>query len=218
MADTLTLTLEPRTVLGKKVKSLRKAGIIPVHIYGQGIKSQALQCASKTLYRVLAQAGMNTPISLTIPGQKDQRLTFVREIQWDPLRGDMLHVDFLHVDVANEITASVPIVLTGDSPAVRVVAGASVVQLLRELEVRALPLDIPSEIAVSLELIEDVGDVIRVADTSIPDNVILTTDQDELIARLDIAREEEAPVSADELELGEGVEGGQESDSDSESA
>ena len=218
MADTLTLTLEPRTVLGKKVKSLRKAGIIPVHIYGQGIESQALQCEGKTLYRVLAQSGMNTPISLTIPGQKDQRLTFVREIQWDPLRGDMLHVDFLHVDVANEITASIPIVLTGDSPAVRVVAGASVVQLLRELEVRALPLDIPSEIAVSLELIEDVGDVIRVADASIPDNVILTTDQDELIARLEIAREEEVPVSADELELGEGVEEGQESDPDAESA
>ena len=210
MADTLTLTLEPRTLLGKKVKSLRKAGIIPVHLYGQGIDSQALQCEGKTLYRILAQSGMNTPISLTIPGQKGQKLTFVREIQWDPLRGDMLHVDFLHVDVANEITASIPIVLTGDSPAVRVIASATVVQLLRELEVRALPLDIPGEIAVNLELIQELGDVIRVADAPIPDNVIPITDPDELIARLEIPREEEVETPADQLELGEDSDEGQE--------
>ncbi len=210
MADTLTLTLEPRTLLGKKVKSLRKAGIIPVHLYGQGIDSQALQCEGKTLYRILAQSGMNTPISLTIPGQKGQKLTFVREIQWDPLRGDMLHVDFLHVDVANEITASIPIVLTGESPAVRVVFGATVVQLLRELEVRALPLDIPGEIAVNLELIQGPGDVIRVSDAHIPDNVTTITDPEELIARLEIAREEEVEAPADQLELGEGSDEGQE--------
>ena len=145
MADTLTLTLEPRTVLGKKVKSLRKAGIIPVHIYGQGIESQALQCEGKTLYRVLAQAGMNTPISLTLPGQKDQRLTFVREIQWDPLRGDMLHVDLPPRGCGQRDHG-----LRSHHPHRRLprgpgCVGASVVQLLRELEVRALPLDIPQK-------------------------------------------------------------------------
>ena len=86
MAGTTTLTLEPRTLMGKKVKQLRKEGIIPVHLYGRGVDSQSLQCDGKTLLGVLTQAGMNTPIAVTITGQKRQELAFVREIQWDPLR------------------------------------------------------------------------------------------------------------------------------------
>jgi len=203
MADTLTLTLEPRTLLGKKVKSLRKAGIVPVHLYGQGLESQALQCDKKTLLRVLTQAGMNTPISVTINGQDGQQLTFVREIQWDPVRGEMFHVDFLHVDVSNEITASVPITLTGDAPAVRLVVGGAVVQLLRELEIRALPLDMPSELTVNLEKIAEPDDVIRVSDISLPANVASLADLEEVIARLEIARVE--PVAEEAVEEVEGA-------------
>ena len=138
MADTLTISLDPRTVTGKKVKNLRKAGIIPVHLYGQGTDSQTLQCEAKTLYRLLSQAGMNTPITVSIPGQDDEKLTFIREIQWHPVRGELLHVDFLNVDVANEINTTVPITLVGDAPAVHIVPDSSVVQLMREVEVRAL--------------------------------------------------------------------------------
>ncbi len=201
MADTLTLTLEPRTVLGKKVKSLRKAGIVPAHLYGAGAGSQALQCDAKTLIKVLSEAGMNTPISVTISGQREKRLTFVREIQWDPVRGDMLHVDFLHVDVANEITASVPIVLTGESPAARMVADGAVVQLLRELEVQALPLDIPQEISIDLAAIQEPGDVIRVGAAPLPANVVALTDPEEMIARLEISQAE-AAAPGDEEGLG----------------
>jgi large subunit ribosomal protein L25 len=151
MADTLTVSLDPRSLVGKKVKNLRKAGIIPVHLYGQGVDSQALQCEAKTLYRLLSEAGMNTPITVTVPGQEEPKLTFIREIQWDPVRGELLHVDFLNVDVANEITTLVPISLTGDAPAVHTTPDATVVQLLREVEVRALPLDVPSEIPVGAD-------------------------------------------------------------------
>ena len=190
MADTLTLTLQPRTILGKKVKSLRKAGIIPVHLYGQSVNPQALQCDGKTLLRVIAQSGMNTPISVHIEDQEDERLTFVREIQWDPKRGDLIHVDFLHVDVSNEITAAVPITLTGEAPGARLVANATIVQLLREVEVRSLPLDIPPGFSVSLEIIAQPEDVIRVSDLSLPPNVLPLTDTEEVIARLEISRVE----------------------------
>jgi len=188
MVDTLTLTLQPRTILGKKVKSLRKAGIIPVHLYGQSINPQALQCDGKTLLRVIAQSGMNTPISVHIEDQEAERLTFVREIQWDPKRGDLIHVDFLHVDVSNEITAAVPITLTGEAPGARLAANATIVQLLREVEVRSLPLDIPPGISVSLEIIAQPEDVIRVSDLSLPPNVLPLTDTEEVIARLEISR------------------------------
>ena len=206
MADTLTLTLDPRTLLGKKVKNLRKAGIIPVHLYGQGVDSQALQCEAKTLYRLLAEAGMNTPITVNIPGQEETKLTFIREIQWHPVRGELLHVDFLNVDVANEITTSVPVTLTGDAPAVHTVPDATVAQLLREVEVSALPLDVPSEIPVDLGLLVEAGDAIRLSDITLPEGVTPLTDADEVIARIEIVRAEIVEEVEEEelLEEGEG--------------
>ena len=207
MADTLTISLDPRTLTGKKVKNLRKAGIIPVHLYGQGVESQALQCEAKTLYRILSQAGMNTPITVSIPGQEDEKLTFIREIQWHPVRGELLHVDFLNVDVANEITTTVPITLVGDAPAVHTVPDSSVVQLMREVEVRALPLDVPSEITADISLIEDAGDVVRLGDVSLPEGVVFLAEDDEAIARLEIARAEVVEeVEEEAMELGEGEE------------
>ncbi len=203
MADTLTISLDPRTVIGKKVKNLRKAGIIPVHLYGQGVDPQSLQCEAKTLYRLLSEAGMNTPISVTVPGQEGQKLTFVREIQWDPVKGALLHVDFLNVDVANEITAMVPIVLTGEAPAVQTTPDASVGQLLREVEVRALPLDVPSEFAVDLGMIVEPGDVIRLSDLTLPDRVSSITDLDEVIVRIEIMRIEVEVEEEEPLEMGE---------------
>ncbi len=207
MADTLTISLDPRTLTGKKVKNLRKAGIIPVHLYGQGVESQALQCEAKTLFRILSQAGMNTPITVSIPGQDDEKLTFIREIQWHPVRGELLHVDFLNVDVANEITTAVPITLTGDAPAVHTVPDSSVVQLMREVEVRALPLDVPSEITADIGLIQEAGDVVRLGDVAPPEGVVFLADEDEAIARLEIARAEIVEeVEEEAMELGEGEE------------
>lgn len=204
MADTLTITLDPRTVLGKKVKNLRKAGVIPVHLYGQGADSQALQCEAKTLYRILAEAGMNTPISVTIPGQEEQKLTFIREIQWHPVRGELLHVDFLNVNVADEMTATVPITLTGDAPAVHTTPDSSIVQLLREVEVRALPLDVPSELTADLGLIIEPGDVVRLSDIEMSDSVTPLIGEDEVVARLEITRAEVEEEPEDEmLEMGE---------------
>lgn len=207
MADTLTISLDPRTLTGKKVKNLRKAGIIPVHLYGQGVESQALQCEAKTLFRILSQAGMNTPITVSISGQDDEKLTFIREIQWHPVRGELLHVDFLNVDVANEITTAVPITLTGDAPAVHTVPDSSVVQLMREVEVRALPLDVPSEITADIGLIQEAGDVVRLGDVALPEGVVFLADEDEAIARLEIARAEIVEeVEEEAMELGEGEE------------
>ena len=201
MAETITLTLEPRTVLGKKVRALRREGIIPVHLYGRGVESQPLQCDGKILLRALATAGMNLPISVTIPGQKDQELAFARDIQWDSVRGEMLHVDFLRVDVSLVVTASVPIILTGTAPAGRLADG-TVVQPLRNLDVQALPLDMPSDLTVDLEKIAKLDDVIRASDIILPPNVTIITDAEETVARYQIVREEvsEVPISEqDEL-------------------
>lgn len=205
MAEKITLTLDPRTVLGKKVRALRREGIIPVHLYGRGVKSQPLQCDGKVLLRALVTAGMNLPISVNISGQKDQELAFARDIQWDPVRGEMLHVDFLRVDVSLVVTASVPIVLTGTAPAERLADG-TVVQPLRHLDVQALPLDMPSDLTANLEKIAKLDDTIRARDITLPPNVTLITHPEATVARYQIVREEIAEVTVEEQDGVPGLE------------
>ena len=82
----IQLDLEVRVILGKKVKTLRKAGIIPVHLYGPGVDDKALQCDQSTLIRALSQAGGTTPIIINVPGEVTDQLVFAREIQWEPVR------------------------------------------------------------------------------------------------------------------------------------
>ncbi len=115
----IKLTLDPRDILGKKVKQLRNTGTIPVHLYGPGLESRPLQCAQPILIRALSQAGGTTPITITVPGENGEQLTFAREIQWDPLTGNILHVDFLAVQANQPVSAQVPISLAGDSPGAR---------------------------------------------------------------------------------------------------
>lgn len=199
MAETVTLTLERRTVLGKKVRRLRKAGIIPVHLYGKNIDPQFLQCEGKTLLKVLTQAGMNTPVTVSIEGdeQGSEQIAFVREIQFDPKRGDMVHVDFLHVELSQEISASVPIVTTGVSAGARALNG-SIVQLLFALEVRALPLDIPAEIEADLATLKTLDDVIRVKDLPLPTNVLNLIDEEAAVARIEVVRSADIETPVDE--------------------
>ena len=187
----IKLALDPRDILGKKVKQLRKSGTIPVHLYGPGLESRPLQCDQSLLIRALSQAGGTTPINITVPGESGEQLTFAREIQWDPLRGNILHVDFLAVQANQPVSAQVPISLVGDSPGARE-AGGTVVQQLRELTVEALPLEIPSTIEVDLWQLTDPNGTIRAGDLILGANVTLVTDSEEVVARIEVLRVEEA--------------------------
>ncbi len=195
------LEVDPRDVLGKKVKALRRAGLVPVHLYGQELESRPLQCEQRTLVRALSQAGGNTPIVLTVQGESGEQLTFAREIQWDPVRGNILHVDFLAVSATVLVTAQVPIVVTGDSPGARD-AGGTTVQSLFEIDVEALPLEMPGEISINLDDLVDPNGTIRVGDIQLPGNVTVLTDPDTTIIRIEVARAEEV-VEGEEAPTGE---------------
>ena len=110
------LELQPRELLGKKVGRLRRAGIVPVHLYGPSVESRSLQCAARTLVTALAAAGASSPINVTIEGETETHLAFAREIQWDPTRDTVLHVDLLAADVSRAVTAQVNLVLEGEAP------------------------------------------------------------------------------------------------------
>ena len=185
--EAVTLDLTPREVLGKKVKRLRRDGIIPVHLYGRGVEPRSLQCERRQLIRVLSKAGSNTPIVVTIQGEEGDQLAFAREIQWDPRRDDLIHVDFLVAEATRLVSARVPVVISGDSEGARS-SGGRVVQQLREVDVEALPLEMPSELEADAVLLAEPDSVIRVSDLKVPSNVTVLNDSEEVVARVDIPR------------------------------
>ncbi len=196
--------LQPRELLGKKVGRLRRAGIIPVHLYGPGIESRALQCAARQLIPILASAGASSPIAVSIEGEPGSHLAFAREIQWDPTRDTVLHVDLLAADVARPVSAQVNIVFAGEAPgAVR--SGGNVSQLLFTIDVSALPLDMPAQAELDLAVMTSEDSVVRTGDIPLPPGVTLLTDPEEMVARIDVPRgaigveveEEEAPDESD---------------------
>jgi len=197
--NAVQIELDPRELMGKKVGRLRRAGIVPVHLYGPGMEPRSLQCQASRLIQVLAVAGGATPIHITIQGESGTHLAFAREIQWDPRRDDLLHVDLLAADASRPVNAQVPIILTGESPGARTVGG-TVMQQLRTVGVQALPLEMPSQIEVDLTVMGEADSVIRAADLPIPVNATMITDSEELVARIEL------PRVAEEVGV-EGVEG-----------
>ena len=185
MADEIALDLETRVVLGKKVKTLRRNGIIPVHVYGANDEPKSLQCDRASLEKVLAQAGSSTPVFLGIGGKTERQLAMVREVQWEPAKGSLLHVDFLRVEAAVAISAEVRLVFEGESPGARA-AGGAVAQALYSLTVQALPLEVPSFLSVDLSTLTDPQMVIRAHDLQLPPNVTLDSDPEALVARIDL--------------------------------
>lgn len=196
MAEEITLELAPREMMGKKVRFLRRDGITPVHVYGSKEAPESLQCERTILERLLARAGSNTPVFLSVPGKSDRQLAMVREVQVEPVRGALLHVDFLRVEAAVAITVEVPLVFEGESPGARA-AGGNVVQVLYNLGVEALPLDIPHQLTVDLTRLTEPAMTIRAQDVTLPPSVTLTTQPEALVARIEVPQEVE--------EVGEGA-------------
>jgi len=206
MEEQLSLVLEKREVFGKKVRAMRQRGLIPVHLYGPGIESRALQAPVGELTKALTLAGRNIPIQVRVKRERKSQLAFVREIQWDPLRGEILHVDFLQVDVTQRMRAEVPIELVGDAPALKE-PRTSVVQNTFSIEVEALPSDIPERVEADLAALTEVSSVIRAGDIALAPDVSLISDADTVVARIEVARVE-IPV-VEEGEEGEVVEEGE---------
>ena len=181
------LELQPRELMGKKVGRLRRAGIIPVHLYGPAIEPRSLQCAGPRLIQALAAAGASSPITLSIEGESGTHMAFAREIQWDPRRDTVLHVDLFAADVSRPVTAQVAVTLEGTAPgAAR--SGGTVSQLLFDVQVSALPLDMPAGFDVDLAVLTDPNSVLRVGDIPLPAGVSILTDSEEMVARIDVPR------------------------------
>lgn len=197
MAD-VQLVVDPRTVTGKKVKALRRQGITPAHLYGRGTESLALQAETQTITSLLRTAGRNAIIDLQINGEHEPRPVVLRGVQRNPVTGELVHIDFFQISLTERLRAEVPLVITGEAPAVNVYNGV-LLQSLDHLSVEALPRDVPEQIEVDVTGLEVLDAALFVRDLRIPPNVEVLADPDQLVAKVEpprIAAEIEAEEAA----------------------
>ena len=205
MADELILMAEPRTIHGKKVKRLRREGIIPGVVYGPVIDNTISVAIERRAFdRFYMQHGHSTIFKLKWDGGEETVL--IHEVQIDPVRRDPLHIDFFAPNLRTTLRANVPVVLHNANPEMEGVLNT----ILYEVEVEALPMDLPHQIDADIANLSEVGDHLRVADLTVPENVTLITDGDSTIATVVAETVEEEPeeevVEGEEAEEGEGEE------------
>ncbi|EKD84571.1 MAG: hypothetical protein ACD_38C00194G0003, partial [uncultured bacterium] len=159
--DRLSLQAEERIILGKKVKKLRESGKLPAHVFGKGLESEHVSVDGKTFLQTFAEAGETGLIDLKI-GTEKVRPVMVREVQYDPVSGDPVHIDFYQVNLAQKVKVPVPLEMIGEQPESVKLGETIVLQTLNEVEVEALPTDLIEKIEVDITSLQNIDDAITV--------------------------------------------------------
>ncbi len=201
------LSVEVRQVKGKKVKTLRLKGILPGHVFGHATGNVDIQVDAKIFSKTYKQVGETGVIDLVIAGEAQSRPVLVDDYALHPVTGKMLHVDFHEVNLKEKVTATVPIETTGESKAV--VAGCVLVMVYNEVEVEALPTDLPSNFEVDLSKLENVGNDFKFSDLVYDRSkvTILDVEEDGVLATIQAPKEEvvEEVAAPTEVEITKGA-------------
>jgi len=202
------LKAEKRTIIGKKVKGLRREGLIPAVLYGPKTEPIPIQCDERELQHVLARAGGTNMISVRIGKAREPKMALARGVQRDVITGELYHVDFYQVVMTETVKTEVNIILSGEPPAVQQTE-FMLLQGTDSVEVECLPGDLIHSIEVDVSTLLEIDDAIYVKDLQVPDNVTILTDGDELVAKIQRLRlaveeeevEEEVEVAPEEVEV-----------------
>lgn len=172
---TLELKSKKREIFGKKVKTLRNQGLVPAVVYGGSEGSIPLVLELKEFKRVFKHAGETTLIKLFVvdpdkEGSTKFRNVLIHDSSRDPVTDEIEHIDFYEVKMDEKIAAKIPLVFTGNAPAILDLGGV-LVKAMQELEVRALPADLPREIEIDISSLKTFNDNILIKDIKLPKNV-----------------------------------------------
>jgi large subunit ribosomal protein L25 len=200
---TASLTAVKRTVTGKQVGQLRRAGQLPAVLYGPGTEPVSIQLNAKDAGQTIRRIKGTQLVDLTVDGQPFKVL--VQELQRDSIKGFLLHADFYAVDMARVLRVKVPLHLTGSSYAVVSLSGV-LVHGVTEIEIECLPADLPAGLEVDLGALKEIGSALHVSDLQVPATIKVLTNPDELLARVTYQAKEEdlttaAAVTATEVEV-----------------
>lgn len=197
----LTLKAKKREI-GKNTEVLRKSGEMPAVYYGAGKKANTIIISSIEFKKIWKQAGESSAVKISSPeGDVD---VLIHEVQVDPVTEEPIHADFLVIDMKKKIKVNVPLEFTGISGAVKSGLG-TLVKVLHEVEIEALPADLPHNIIVDISKLSDLHSQILISDLILPKGVDLISKETEVIASISEQKEEKeeviAPVDLSAIEV-----------------
>ena len=192
----MDLAVETREKFGKKVKSLRLQGLIPAELYGHGVKNLHLTVSAREFLKVFKEAGENTIVNLLVHDEKKPVL--IHEIKTNYLSGEIDHIDFYEVRLDEKIKAKIPLEFTGEAPAQKTKGGV-LNKAMSEIEVEALPGDLPHRFTVSLEGLDDLNKSFYVKDLKVSPNVRILVDPETVVVTVTepVKEEEKVEVAPD---------------------
>jgi len=187
----MNLEVQIRNEKGKHVKDLRRRGLIPAELYGKGTENIHLAVKNKDFKNVFKEAGESSIINIVISdkNKKEEIPVLIYDIQKDYLTDDIMHIDFYRVRMDEKIKTHVPLEFIGESPAIKNYGGILNRSML-EIEVEALPQDLPHSISVDISKIKELDQSIYVKDLSVPNNVKILFDPETVIATVSLPKEE----------------------------
>jgi large subunit ribosomal protein L25 len=208
----MKLTATTRELIGKKSRRLLREGGLPAVVYGHHVASKPITLDAREFGHVYHRVGQTHLIDLEIDGARADKV-LVKAVQTHPRRHGPIHVDLHQVSLMEKLQVEVPVVITGESPAVKQ-GDADVAVNVHHVRVECLPTDIPESFTVDISGLENVGDAIRVSDLAAIANVVVVDDPEEVIVRIqprrELVEEEIAPAEGEvgaEGEAAEGAEG-----------
>lgn len=191
--DRLSLLAEDRTILGKKVKNIRKDSKLPAHVFGKGLESEAVTIDNSLFNKIYHEVGETGLIDLKIGAEK-VRPVLIRDVQYDPIKGSPIHVDFYQVNLAEKVKVPVPLELIGEEPEKVHLGEAIVLQTLNEIGVEALPTDLVEKIEVDQSLLKEIDDAITVGQLNYDrEKLTISAEPEEIVIKL-------APAVSAEME------------------
>lgn len=195
----LTLPAKIRKETKKRVKGLRSRDIIPAVLYGPKTKNTLLEIKARDFEKIFKEAGESSLISLDIEGKKEKNVVLIHDIKRESLTGKIDHVDFYQPALDKEIEAKVSLIFEGEAPAVKDLGGTLVKNFL-EIEVKALPQNLPKEIKVDVSILKTFEDNVLIKDLPIsPEVKVLKKHAEEIVASV-------TPVEKVEEELEKPIE------------
>ena len=176
----ISLPVKIRKNTGKKIKAIRESDKIPAVVYGPGVKNILIETEYRDFQKVFKDAGESSLIELNVEGEKEKRPVLIHEVQKNPISDKIIHIDFFQASLKEEVEATVPLVFFGVAPAEKDLGG-TLIKNITEVEVKALPQNLPHEIRVSIDELKTFQDHILIKDLILPENVKIIKKPEEIV-------------------------------------
>lgn len=201
--DKITLKAEKRNLLGRKVKQLRRSGLVPANIFGKKVKSESVQVQLKDFEKAYKETGETGLLEIQI--NQEKKPVLIHNVQLDPVTDAALHIDFLQVNLKEKVSAEIPIDLIGESPAEKQGLG-TVVQYMDEVGVEALPTDLPEKFEIDAGALSEIDQTVSLKDLKYDKSKVeIKEDLEKIVVKVEAAKEEKEEVPAAEAPAEGGV-------------